>query len=436
MEDNRTHFGFSVVDEHPQKQRATVIIGEQYVHALYHEALISRKKVVKTHGFAKGTTPLHYIEQNFRTHILEHLKELLFTHCVVHLLYDSMATKKLLTIGDPDLIDIKLQPDGNAEFVFQLINVNFDNEQRWKRLHLKPLTRKHYKDLDRQVENFIKEEEMLHKKFGNNSAIELEDWVNFEVSLLDAEKNDLIPGYKSDLWVRLQSGEDDKDLQQVFLGKKVGDRFISESVFLQEYISPASDIEYSFQVEIKNRIPHSHFSLDLFKVHFGLIDDSEIPHRLIEVFSTRNDITLRRETVEAVFKLLHKQYYLALPQRLLERQKRLVLEAVQNTPDYHVYKARDDFNASIKALAEKQLKEAILIDAIAYQEGITVDNDDISAYLSLLTRARTKNFVYFGIPEPKNQGHEIPLSTALIKRYCLREKTLNHVIKMITQKAA
>ncbi len=436
MEKLRGNFGFSVVEEQPQRQRATVVIGKEYVHALYNEALLSRRRQVKTYGFTKGCTPMSYIEQNFRSNILEHLKELLFTHCVMHILYDSLSAKKLVIVGDPDLVDIKLEHNGNAEFVFRFANVSFDREKRWKHLNLKPLHRKRYKDLDRQVEKFIHEELDKRKDHPDTDIIGLEDWVNFEISLLDAENNDLIPGYKSDLWVRLQTGEDDKDLHDLLLGKKIGDTFISKSIFLQECVSPASDIEYSFQIKTKKRLAGGYFSLELFMHQFNLENEIEVPAKLVEVFSTRKDITLRRETIGAVFKLLHKQYFFILPHQLLEQQIMMVLEEVQNSPDYHVYKSRDDFHEKIKALAEKQLKEAIIVDSIAYQEGINVDDDDICAYLNLLKHPRVKNFMYFSIPKPKVQGHEVPLSSPLLKRYCLREKTLNHLIKELTQPKA
>ncbi len=432
MEELGRSFGFSVVEEKPQRQRATVVIGKEYVHALYHEALLSRKKQEKTYGFEKGSTPMQYIEQNFRAHIIEHLKELLFTHCVVHQLYDSLSTKKIVIVGDPDLIDIRLEPEGNAEFVFQLATANFDNEERWKKVHLKPLNRKNYKDLDRQVEHFMHEELTFQKKSPYNDTIGIDDWVNFEVSILDCEKNALIPGFKSDLWVCLQAGEDDKNLHELLLDKKVGDRFFSDAVFLQEYVSTASDIEYGFLVEIKQKLHGSFFSLDLFKHQFDLQDDIEIPAKLVEVFSTRNDITLRKETIEAVFKLLNKQYFFSLPPHLLQQQQEMVLHTVQNTPDYLVYKALDDFKEKIKSLAEKQLKEAIITDSIGYQMGITVDSQDICAYLNLLKRPRVANFIYFKVPQPKVEGHEIPLSSALLKRYCFREKTLNHLIREVT----
>ena len=67
-------FGFSVVEEQPDKHRATVVIGKEYVHALYNEALSSRQKNVEIPGFSQGSTSIHYIESNYKSHIIEHLK--------------------------------------------------------------------------------------------------------------------------------------------------------------------------------------------------------------------------------------------------------------------------------------------------------------------------------------------------------------------------
>ena len=76
----------------------------------------------------------------------------------------------------------------------------------------------------------------------------------------------------------------------------------------------------------------------------------------------------------------------------------MVLRAVQVNPDYHVYKSQLDFKEKIRQLAEKQLKETIIIDAIAYQEGIEITDEDVRSYLNFLQRPRTKEFVYFAPP--------------------------------------
>ena len=158
---------------------------------------------------------MHYIEQNFRSNIVEHLKELLFTHCVVHFLYESLYHNKIVIAGDPDLIDIQLRPEGDAQFIFSLINVSLDNDQRWKRLHVKPPERKNYKDLDRQVEFVIKEETERKNAYADD-GIAIGDWVSFDVAIVDKHNKILMQDYISSLWIRINGEEDDKDLARAF----------------------------------------------------------------------------------------------------------------------------------------------------------------------------------------------------------------------------
>ena len=427
------NFAFSMVEEKPHLHKAVVTIGHEHIDALYNEALLAKKLQTDTYGFTKGSTPIHYIEHNFRSNIVEHLKELLFTHCVVHYLYESLAQNKVVLAGDPDLIDISLRPDGDAQYTFSLFNIPIDSDQRWKRLHVKQALRKNYKDLDRQVDAMIKEELELKKRHAD-STIALGDWVYFDIAIVDKNNKILLHDYKSSLWIRMNSGEDDKALHDLFLGKKTGDSFLTQSNYLQEYLSLASDMNYTFQVDIKAYLVDAFFSLDLLKRHFKLRNDREVHLKIIEVFSTRNDTSQRRETVDAVFRLLCKQYFIGLPTTLLERQRVMVLSALQTTSDYHVYKAQSDFREIVKNLAEKQLKENIIIDAIAIQEGIEVTHEDVLGYLNLLKRPRLKEFIYFKLPSHKVLGQDVPLSDEFVKRYCLREKTLNHIISHVTRK--
>lgn len=426
-------FAFSIVEEKPNKQKATITVGRDYVNTLYAEILLSQKMLAQTPGFSKGCTPLHYIAENFQPNILEHLKELLFTHCIQHLLYASLTQNKLVLIGEPDLVDIYLKPNEDAQFTFSFTSAVVDKDPKWKRLSLRHLERKHYKDLDKQVEFFIKEE-TDRRNAHQSGIVEAGDWIQFDVSLVDKDQKPLLDSFKSSLWIAAQGEDDEKDLRDLFLGKKVGESFFTKSVYLQEYISPLADMDYNFLVEIKDCLPYSYFDIDLFRHHFSLTTDEMLAAKLVEVFSTRNDISLRREIMEAALKLLSKHFFFLLPHSLVERQRALVLQAVQFNPDYHVYKAQESFREYINQLAEKQLKEAIIIDAIAFQENIVVSNEDVRSYLNLLKRPRMKEFMYFKLPAYKTNRQEIPFSAELIKRYCLREKTLNHIIKELSKK--
>lgn len=426
-------FTFTIDQQYQTHTVARVSIEQSQVKSLYNQALLAQKAEASTYGFPHGDTPLFYIEQNFKSHIIDHLKELLFTHCVMGFLCDSIYTHKLVTVGDPILTDIMLDPAQGAHYSFILAHAHPEREERWKRLHLRPPERKNYKDLDKQVESFIKEETDNVQR--TNNTISMGDWVCFDMWFINSQQQPLLTSYKDTLWVKISDEEADLELHTLFLGKKQGDTFHTQSSVLQNYVSNKLNMHYTFAITIKDFLPNNHFSFDFLKRHFGIKSSKEVHQKLIEVFSYRNDLSQRRETIEATFKLLLKHYILFLPKHLVERQRQLVLATVHVNPDYHVYKAQNDFKEKIRLLAEKQLKEAIITDTIAYQENIRLLHDDIAGYLNLIKRPRTKEFVYFDIPATKARGHEVPISEAVLKQYCLREKTLNYVIQYLTKKS-
>lgn len=425
------NFTFTVTEKTPQYTLVDIAVAHNYVDSLYQKALVGLQEKAITYGFTQGATPLNYIEQNFKPHILDHLKELLFIHCVMGFLCNSLYAHKLVSVGDPELVDIIIAPGTDAHFVFKLQSIPYDADDRWKRIQLKAPERKNYKDLDRQVESFIKEEEEKASTY-SEEKVAIGDWVCFEVSLIKDEIQ-LLKNYADELWVKINDEEADIELHELFLGRKRGDRFLSKSPFLQEYVSNKLDMNYMFSLHVKDFVPHNHFNFESFRRHFAIKSAKEMHLKLIEIFSYRNDISQRRETVEAVFKALTKHYSISIPKSLLEHKRQLVLQQVQDNPDYHVYKAQADFKERIRQLAEKQLRETIITDTIAHQENVQVTHEDIISYLNILKRARTKEFLYFDTPI-RNRGLETPINTELLKQYCLREKTLNHIIQHLTKK--
>lgn len=415
-----------------QQNIAVITVPIAYVDSLYGAAVNAQKNSTKTYGFLKGNTPISYIEENFKIPIIDHAKELLFNHCVFNFLNKSIIEKKLLFAGEPSLVGIDLSYHNNALFKFAFTKIPMDQDSRWKKQLIKAPERKNYKDLDKQAEIFIKTEQQLEKEHSNHIAIR--DTIFFELSLLDNNKEPLLGNYSNQLWLKLNDEESDKDIHQLFLGKAIGDSFIIKSNYFQKYLGDSLNIGYLFHILILDIVPASYFSLDQLKSHFQLEYPNDIHMKLIEVFSYRNDISLRRETVESVLRMLLKQYFVILPNYLLEKQEANIVNTMHLNPDYNVYKAQQDFTEKVKLLAEKQLKETVIIDSIAYQENIQVTHQDIASYLNFLKRPRTKEFLYFDLPLNKSEGQEMPISNEYIRRFCLREKTLNYIISNMTRK--
>ena len=114
-------------------------------------------------------------------------------------------------------------------------------------------------------------------------------------------------------------------------------------------------------------------------------------------------------------------------------RKKKVLEEVQSSPDYMVYSVQPDFQAHVLKLALQQTQEAIIADSISLQENLEPSESDMIYYLSLTNRQRTKKYLHFGFPKSKFSGQAAPIHVATLKRACLREKTINHIIYHLTK---
>lgn len=432
MVQERNELQFELKQTEPHQYQAVVSIPAPIVNKLYQEALLAQKNDTHTYGFSKGTTPLYYIEQNFKTNVADHLKEFIFHYFVVGFLYKNIYLNKLALTVDPTLVNINLAPNQDAKFHFLLESIAPQEVIEWQHLIFKAPQRKNYKDIDRQVESFVALEQQLAKEY--QYAIGIGDWVGFEIHIVDQNNKALFEEHSEFLWLKIGEEEADKDLQELFCGRKIDDCFYTRIASLQEYFSEQIDLHYRYHIAIRAIVPNHFFQLDALKHHFNLKNSRDINKKLIEVFSYRNDLSQRRETIEALFKLLFTHQDIDLPQYIIERKRQLVLDAVHQNPDYLVYKAQADFNRMVERLAEKQLKEAVLVDMIAYNHKIDASMHDVWAYLTCMQRPRTKDFVHFDFPVTKRQGQEMPMSHSVMRYMCLREKTINYILHALTKR--
>lgn len=433
VETERSLLRLELQQEHPTLCNASVIIPAPLVSTIYKQASLAQQRIIQTHGFARGEVPLHYIENNFKTTLLEHVQEFLFKYLVINFLYKNIRDKKLLVAGEPRLDSIFLESGKDALFNFKLTLFAPLELQEWKYFPFKAPKRKKYKDLDRQVDSFIKEEKDNFDTV-KSTGIEIGDWINFDIFLVDDNLQPLLLNHKENLWLKIGDEEADATLRELFLGKNNGDTFCSDNKGIQEYFSDEIDTRYNFCLTITDILQNSYFCLENFKRYFKLKTNKEIYQKLIEVFSYRNDLSQRRSMVEETFKLLFSKHRFTVPNHLILRQQKMVLNEIQHNPDYHVYRMQKDFKERVRQLAEKQSKEALIIDQIGYQENISASHQDIKTYLNLTKRPRTKEFIYFTPPLSKIRGQEIPIATEELKLACSREKTLNHIIYHLTQK--
>ena len=422
---------FEITNISPTLCTTSITVPALYVDNVYVEAVRSQKVSLQSHGFYQADIPRNQIELNFQTNLIDHVKEFLFKYFVLGFLYKELRMRKIHFAGEPRLVDIAIEPHADARYEFELTLFNPIQLHEWKYFPFKAPKRKNYKDLDRQVESFIKDEIEARKE--GPVVAQVGDWVGFNVALCDGQNNLLFKDHHELVWLRIGDEEADESAQELLVGKKVGDIFYSSSPCLQEYFSNQIDTAYKFFVEIKEIVQHSFFCLESFREYFRLKTKKELYQKLIEVFSYRNDLSQRRSMVEEALALLLHKHPFEVPNHLVLRQQKVVLEAVQKNPDYHVYRVQPDFNEMVRKLAVKQSKEMIIIDQLAYYENLQIGTPDIRNYLNLTKRPRTKEFIYFEPPALRMKNQETPLPNDFLKQACLREKALNYIIYHLTK---
>jgi len=430
---NNNILDFKVVNKSLHLSNAIITVPANIVDTLYQEAVINQQNHVQTDGFQRGNIPLSYIQQNFKTNLINHLKEFILKYYVINFLYLKIHSQKIMTPGEPRLVSITLEPNQDAQFNFEWTQANPIIIHEWKYFPFKAPKRKNYKDLDRQVETFIKKERNNLKNWHNEGLV-IGDWVNFTIALAKQDNTIFFPQLTQNFWFKLDNEELESPLRKLFLGKKKGDLFYTTDNGLHEYFSDQLSISYNFCIKIIDIVPYHYFCFEKFKYHFRIKTNKDMHKKLIEVCSYRNDISQRLAMIEEALKLLLYKHPIITPKQLILRQQNILLRSIRENPDYNVYRKQKDFQKQVQRLAEKQIKETILLDQLAYHENIAINNEDIKGYLNLTNRPRMKEFIYLNLPNFKREESAVPIPTEELKHTCLRDKAINYVIYHLTKK--
>ncbi|MDR3646053.1 MAG: hypothetical protein P4L22_00765 [Candidatus Babeliales bacterium] len=418
-----------------KKINSVIITAPNYlVNKYYHQASIAKKEKLLAQAFYKRDIPLSFIDEHYKNNITTYTKEFFLNFFVISFLYKELRSKKIILAGDPRLSKVELEHNCEAKFYFEFTPIEKFIIEDWKYLIFRAPKRKKYKDLDKQADSFLKEELNNKKEFETkNLEIKIGDWICFNIYPVDNENKPVLDHHKENLWLKIGDEESSIIYQEIFVGKKINDQFYSSSPILLEYFNDLADLIFSFGIEIIDILPKSHVSLEFFKNHFNLKTNKNVHQKLIEVFSFKNDLSLRKSTIEELFDLFLNKFNVPAPVSTILRQQQLILNDLQQNPDYPVYRMQKEFNEKVYQLAQRQVKEMILIDYISFTENINIDHNDVKNYLHLSLRPRTKELIYFQHSAIKANENEYPIASEVLKHICLREKTLNYILNILTR---
>ena len=413
----------------------TISIPHEFVNNLYTHALQIHQADSKTYGFDKGTVPVHYLKKNFYHSFTEHNTAILLTHYAHDIALTEIQKKNGLAFITPWIDSCLINPENSENFFTVSADINpFVQKIVWKGLKLKLPARKKYKDLDRQAETLIQQEKNKKSELDGKTVCK-GDWIQIKLSIIKSRENKetLLKNHEQVLWIKISGEEIDKMVTEIFLNKSLNEEVITDSIFFNEYFSNSTIIRHYFLVKIIEIVPYNYFCFNVFQTYFNIKTNRDLLHRLIEILSFRNDITLRRETITIVLRALMQQHRYLLPIRTLSEHTKTVHKKIINNPDYLVYQSQRDFTDKIKQFACKQVGELCIADALATQENIEVQKNDVLFYMHILQRPRLRDFIYFDLPESKNGEQEALVPHAKIVEMIRREKALEILFKYFSR---
>lgn len=385
-------------------------------------------------GFKKGLAPISYIQEHFKAPIVSHLKDLGLKFFGINTLLQHIRSQKIVVAGEPELKDIQIDNLGNLTYSFEVFVPKEVYMQSWKYLPFKPVARKKYRDIDKQVLSFLQEEEDFQKKFNPDKGIQVGDWVYFKTWLVGQDGKPIFNQSAAPAWIKIGDEEPDIEFQNIFVGKKIGDRITTNNLGIQRYFCENSYSEYMFVIKIEDIVPSAYLNIETFKQYFKIKNNKELLNKITEIFSFNNDISQRRTIAYDALSLIIKKNQFVLPDQAIRYKRSQILQEIQYKSDFLIYKMDPNFENDLTNMAKKQLLDTIVTETIGYQDNINVLSHDIKAILQLTQRPRLKDFLYFPFLKTQIQGQEFPIEHEHLYHYALKEKTVNHIIYHLTKK--
>lgn len=428
---NGVHLSFLISPISSHLLTVTIDINQELIKQI-HQCTLELFGQNRLDGLDNFMIPAEYLLEHFKNEIESKIKNIFFRIIVLDYLTEQLIRRKILIANYPRLVRIDNNPPEAISYHFDISTADQIELKEWKHFAFKSPKRKKYKDLDKQVVYFLDAEAILSKK-QNHDVIEENDWVCFTAMPVDARHTPIASSMFSSFWCRVKTKDVPSHFSSLFLNKTQGDHFVTNAFELDDSIGEYDQKQFNFLITIKAITKGMTLNLDHFKGLFKLKNKIEIHNKLMEVFSYRNDISQRKTIIEEVFHLFLAKHRFEVPKHLVLRRQEDILLALMKQPDYQVYKMQKDFGEQIELLAEKQLKEEIIIDQIAYQENINCSTRDIQQYLHLFNNKRLREFIYFRPILERIDTTDRPINACILGQAVTREKTLNHMIMQLSQ---
>lgn len=388
--------------------------------------ILQKKAVLTMDGFQQGFIPSEYIKTHYLQSLHKHIEKVFYNFYVKDMIFKQLRNEGVYVSKHINVVCHFSFKDFSLEYEYSYYNRLLDYNVMPDFKKLKFPERKKYRDLDKQTKQIIEGEEEK-KRIGRERFVLEGDWVGIEVYFSDG-KSIFDDSLKVKLWIYVSSENIDKEIRLIFCGKKLGEGFFTNACFLNDFLS-TDFLVHTFYVRIESHVPTSFFCIDSFKVAFKY-DNKDVFNKIVELFSLRKDITLRKEKIQIILKYFLEKIKIFFDNTIIVEHEFVIKSQVSKNPDYLLYQSDKNFEVNIKRLACAQIMEKILVDYFIALFDVELSDCLIYSYLNILQRHRLKDFLYFDFAHVSDNFYcTMPIHNSVIEHAALREKTVDFLMQ-------
>ncbi len=366
------------------KKRLSFDVPAKRVEEEIDKAYQQIAKTAKVKGFRQGKIPRPILERQYAAQMESQVLEKLITDSY----FKALTEHKIHAVSNPEITDSGTLEKGK-DFSFQAqVEVQPDvTAKDYTNLSLKKETLKvDEKVVEERIEEMrsgsatLEDTTREEAAEGDTLTIDFEGFLNGEAfkngkaedHQLELGSNTFIPGFEEQL-VGMKKGEE-REIQVTFpldYGKKE---------------LAGQDVTFTVKVkEIKEKIlPELN---DEFAVQFGMASIGDLRERVTDAYKSQEADRIEREFRDHLTDVLVERNPIELPEAMIDQQLDYMLENLKNRLQSQGMSLQslgmtpESFKSIYRELAVKQVKGSLILEAIALQENIQVEESEIEEKL-------------------------------------------------------
>ena len=430
VQEPETPYQIKVEDTGPATKKVSVEVPQEVIAAKLDEQFKQLRRDAAIPGFRPGHAPAKLIEKRFHNDVRDQVRRNLISES-----YEKAISQNSLTvIGEPQFDnpdDIKLPESGSLTYSFE-VEVQPD-------FQLPPLTNLSVKKPKVEVKDTHIDQAMLNLRQQQGILVPVEergvepgDYLLADVHL-KVDGNEVVHRHDEQLVAKpsrlygLQLDDMDVKLQ----GMKPGEK--------REFTVPAGENhadekirgkEVTVEISLKELKKMELAELNAqFLESLGFETEKELRDALAEQMQQRVEYDVQQAMRDQINNYLLQNVYIDLPTKLSDRQAERVLKRrrlellMRGLPEDQVDAKIDELRGSVKEEAVRDLKLFFILQKVANEQNVDVDEPELNGRIALLAAQAGKR--------PEKLKQEMSADGSLLSMYVqMREqKALDKILE-------